>query len=571
MHGHNAVRAFHKRMTRALLYLCLTLLRRRSLHFCRGLRRPTTLIGFAAVLCLGGFLFYFRGHEVFGQLVRRESLIGGALVMLCGSVFKGFLQRGLVFEPPDIEFLFTSPFTQRQIVFYRLLPSYLFALVQGLVFLGLFAAHLKQPLQAALCFSLFQIVCFHVSTAAAIFAGTISGQLHHRVRWMMLSVYFVLTTIYLRAAWDIRIVPSFASSPFAQLLFYPAVTLSDLGTASSVRDWMVDLLGAISYPTSQAWLSSIYLGGFAIGAVISLWLVLKLKANIFEISLATTTRVAEKRLRVRQGHRVADVERNSLCSTRLPKFTLFHGVGAIFWKNLVVARRSKRDLTLACAFTLIYTALLAAIRWGLRDAMSRGGELSAGEMADFDNGVLLLLASLAFLLQWAFPFDFRRDGAHLVGFRTLPVSPFALVLAEIAAPTLFCLAFQALGIGLLMICGRFDWPVLALMLFGYPAIALALNGVWNLHYLLSATKRAGGQGQSASAVGTLMVVALSFLIFFPAGWTSVQIGDHFVERGGKPGVALAAGAFLAIQYSIDFMLVLLLAKLFQRFEVSRDS
>jgi len=158
-----------------------------------------------------------------------------------------------------------------------------------------------------------------------------------------------------------------------------------------------------------------------------------------------------------------------------------------------------------------------------------------------------------------------------VGFRTLPVSPFALVLAEIAAPTLFCLAFQALGIGLLMICGRFDWPVLALMLFGYPAIALALNGVWNLHYLLSATKRAGGQGQSASAVGTLMVVALSFLIFFPAGWTSVQIGDHFVERGGKPGVVLAAGAFLAVQYSIDFMLVLLLAKLFQRFEVSRDS
>jgi selenocysteine lyase/cysteine desulfurase len=81
-------------------------------------------------------------------------------------------------------------------------------------------------------------------------------------------------------------------------------------------------------------------------------------------------------------------------SARLPKLALFRGVGAIFWKNLVVARRSKRELILACAFTLIYTALLAAIRWGLRDAMSKGGELPAGELADFDNGVMLDAARL---------------------------------------------------------------------------------------------------------------------------------------------------------------------------------
>ena len=66
------------------------------------------------------------------------------------------------------------------------------------------------------------------------------------------------------------------------------------------------------------------------------------------------------------------------------------------------------------------------------------------------------------------------------------------------------------------------------------------------------------------------MVALSFLIFFPAGWTAVQIGDHFLELGGKPDRALAAGGFLAVQYLVDFLLVLMLAKMFQRFEVSRD-
>src|SRR6185503_12977616 len=106
---------------------------------------------------------------------------------------------------------------------------------------------------------------------------------------------------------------------------------------------------------------------------------------------------------------------------------------------------------------------------------------------------------------------------HLVGFRTLPVSPVALVLAEITVPTVFCLAFQALGIAVLMFYARFGWPSMLLMLLSYPAVALGLNAVWNVHYLLSATKPTGGPAPSASAVRTLMMVALSFLIFFPAG------------------------------------------------------
>src|SRR5882672_3845909 len=129
-------------MNRALTYLWSALLKRKALHYIRGLRRPTTLIGFAALAFFLFCLFRFRREEWRAHLVRPEILIGGALVMLGGSLFKGFLQRGLVFEPPDVQFLFTSPFTQRQIVFYRLLPGYLFAIAQSLVFLALFAPHL---------------------------------------------------------------------------------------------------------------------------------------------------------------------------------------------------------------------------------------------------------------------------------------------------------------------------------------------------------------------------------------------------------------------------------------------
>ena len=302
-------------MNRALNYLWFALLKRKSIHFCRGLRRPTTLIGFAALLSLAGFLFDYRHHEVFAQLVRRECLIGGMLVMLGGALLKGLLQRGLVFEPSDVEFLFTSPFTQRQIILYRLLPNYFFALLQGLVFLTLFASHLKHPLFTATCVILFQIACFHIATGAAILAGTIPELLYHRLRWMMLGVYFLLTALYLRAAWEIQVIPSFANSPLAQLLFYPALTLSDIGTAPSLREWLIRAMRTSPFSAQQYWQSALYLGSFAVSAAMSLWLLLKLKANVFETALATTTRMAERRLRVQQGRRVTGVAETSFRST----------------------------------------------------------------------------------------------------------------------------------------------------------------------------------------------------------------------------------------------------------------
>jgi hypothetical protein len=118
-----------------------------------------------------------------------------------------------------------------------------------------------------------------------------------------------------------------------------------------------------------------------------------------------------------------------------------------------------------------------------------------------------------------------------------------------------------------MLSGRFDWFLLLVMLLGFPAVALALNSVWNLHYLLAATKRAGGKAESASSVTTLMIVALSFLIFYPAGWAAVTVGKLAPGPTCEP---VGFAVWLVVQYTIDFCLLLLLAKLFQRFEVSDE-
>jgi len=554
-------------MNVALTYLWLALLKRRTLYLVRCLRRPATLIGLAALLFLIGILFHYRRAEGFAQLVRPESLIGGALLMLGGALFKGFLQRGLVFEAQDIEFLFTSPFTQQQIIIYRFLPNYLFAFAQSAVFYVLFESHLKHPVLTSACLMLFQIVCFHIAAGSAIFAGTLTEQAHHRCQWMLLSCYFIITALYLRAAWDLHLVPSFVSSPFIQIFFYPVSTLSDVGRAPVIGNWALRLLQNDPSILSNIWRPVAYLSAFTFGAAASLGFVLRFKANIFETSLATTTRVSEKRLKTRQGQNISAVEIDVARSARLPGFPIFRGVGAVVWKNLVVASRSKHQILLAAGFTFIYSGFLIALRVVLHRLMAEGGELPERDLRDFDNGLASMLVGLAFFLQRSFAFDFRRDGQHLVTFRTLPISPFALVVAEISVPTLFCLAFQAVAVLALMLCGRFEWILLLAMLLGFPAVALALNGVWNLHYLLAATKRAGGKAESASSVTILMVVALSFLIFYPAGWAAVTVGRLMPGPICEP---VGFGVWLTVQYAVDFCLLLLLARLFQRFEVSDE-
>jgi hypothetical protein len=346
------------------------------------------------------------------------------------------------------------------------------------------------------------------------------------------------------------------------------LNLSDIGGAQAIGQWSRALARSHVVSANGLWPQALWLALATGGAAGSLWLLLRLKADIYEASLAATGRRSEKRLRIRQGRSLIVAAELQRPSARLPKAPLFRGVGAVIWKNLVVASRSKRELVLASAFTLIYTGFLIALRWLLYREMSQSGQLPAREVMDFDKAIGGMLCLLVFLLQRAFPFDFRRDGAQLVGFRTLPVSPVGLALAELAVPTVFCLAFQAAGLAGLMIFAGFGWMMSLLLLLGCPAVALGLNGVWNLHYLLVAAKRAGGKTDYASPVALLMVVTLSFLIFYPAGWTALQIGRHSY---GSLGEAPAIAAWLAVQYAVDFILVLMLARLFQRFEISHDS
>src|SRR3954469_15812471 len=288
-------------MNRALLYLWVSLLKRRILCACKGLRRPANLLGFLAVAFCFGALFYYRREKWYAELVRPASLWGAAMIMLAGSFFKGFLQRGLAFELPDIEFLFTSPFTQRQIIFYRLLPNYLYAVLQAIAFLLIFASHLHHPFITWVCVVLFQVVCFHIATAAAIYSGTIREELHHRIRWMLLGFYFVVSVLYLRVAWDIKLIPKVLAGPLVDAAFYPALTLSNVTNLPFLQNWAELLKIRDSATWRTLWEPAAYLAAFIFAAGISFVMLMGSRRNIFETSITTSARVVERKRRLQEG------------------------------------------------------------------------------------------------------------------------------------------------------------------------------------------------------------------------------------------------------------------------------
>src|SRR5260221_680976 len=103
-------------------------------------------------------------------------------------------------------------------------------------------------------------------------------------------------------------------------------------------------------------------------------------------------------------------------------------------------------MILAAFFTLAYTGAFTALLWIFHDLEKKGGAAPLYEARAFTTGIAMCLGMLAFFLQRMFPFDFRQDGQHLLGFRTLPVSPFAVALAEITVPTTLCLLAQSIGL-----------------------------------------------------------------------------------------------------------------------------
>ena len=207
---------------------------------------------------------------------------------------------------------------------------------------------------------------------------------------------------------------------------------------------------------------------------------------------------------------------------------------------------------------------MSALKFVLYRYSHQGGGLPEEQVRDFDMALVGMLAFLAFLLQRTLSFDFRRelDGTS---------SAFALYQpAALDSPCGIsragglCLALQTIGV-LVLIAFGVHWRFLFVLL-AFPAIGARVERSLESPLFAgcdSSRRWQGGIGEPGDIVDGGGFV---FFDFYPAGWLAIEAGRRVTSQ--QASIALGVGVWLVTQYAIDFLVVALIVRLFQRFEVA---
>ncbi|MDB6038310.1 MAG: hypothetical protein JWM99_2151, partial [Verrucomicrobiales bacterium] len=242
--------------------------------------------------------------------------------------------------------------------------------------------------------------------------------------------------------------------------------------------------------------------------------------------------------------------RSTDLSAVLPNFKFFHGPqGALIWKNLICAWRSKGRLLYAFACTLGITASSLSIVLALRN-MSDGDNLF-----ELNFVVPSMIAFLAFLLQTALPFDLRLDAFHVSNLKTLPITPLRLATGLIAVPTVLTMLFQGVSLLIVSFFTPFPGSILMAMVFGFPAIVLTIQLTCNINYLLTLVGVSSQlRVRKASAISVFVVLSALTALFYPAGYAQAEL----IKRNLRD-LGLFSGVI--IQYAVALGLLIVFARL----------
>jgi hypothetical protein len=533
-------------VNRALVYLAWIQRRNATIAFFAGLREPRRAIVLLLSLAL---LSLFVTLQSLGRSTTllatgaRDSLSLLFAVLLVTSAANGLLQRGLTFLPADVDFVFPGPFARHEIVLYRLVTLYPVALLSSALFLLFFRHAAGNLLRAYAGIVLLQFVAAHLQAISGLLAVRASEARLARIRGPARAFVYLLAVggaiAFLGAALGISelgsdLLPALRGSVWSWLLA-PALAAADLVVGDS-------LAGALR-PAFVLVATALATGAIAIF----------LPVDFLEASLGTTERGARRRADVGRGV-VGAEPHHAAVRSRAPT-VLLRGASALAWKNLVTASRSWRYLLLGVAFMGFYTALMMA---RVKGPGGGGGVFDAVAFG----------AMWPLLMHQYLAFDFRRDLDAIPLLRQLPASPFAVAFAQVAVPSLLCLALQGFGLLAVAIVAPFPPFGFVLAAVAFPPITLLVMTVTNLGFLLFPTRQgAAGRGRGAVpaasgvAIFNMIVLALLLAPAFAVGWWRVLAGD-------PTWLAVTFGA--ATLLAIDALMLALLGGAFVRFDLAED-
>lgn len=408
----------------------------------------------------------------------------------------------LMFSQSEIDWLFTGPFSRRELLIYKL-----FGVVTSTL---------------AICFAM---NCFvssvYLFLDQTFFVSFIRGFIMISLAFLLMRLTFVWSGL-VRKSIIIRFL-----TPFRKLA---AITLGLFWLAAiySIRDefdWnllkdetkVLATLNAFTASDAYQWgitpfrvFSNLLLSRSIIGTLSCFLLCLTGVASMLWLIVKTDNNFIEKeidhaRIRVEAAKRTQSIEMMlvpSVSRHSLPMLPFMGGIGPITWRQLQTFFRVKKLVILTMMFYFLLYLFLIFTDQKIQSTQFR-----------FSMGVASL-SMITLTIGLTLPMGFQADVKKMDIFKSLPFSKWQIAAGQLLGPTLLLVAIQYVSIFLFMWLALDQWLLWLTAAAFAPLVSIVILSIINSLSLLYPSQSNEGVARELENVGHILV--FTFLLMLSA-------------------------------------------------------
>ena len=487
----------------------------------------------------------------------------------------------MTFRPAELDLVVPGPYAPRTLINYKLLTIFASGIFSGIFYALIFARHTGHFVTAFFA----GVLATLFSTLAGIALGLV-GELAGYRKIIVLSI--ARGVIMLAVAWVVyqfvlaaRAAKDAAQAASAAAGTDAALRLQAVQDAIGIRarvsgvmsDPLVAVVTAPFKPFAHLFAATTPLAALGWGALCAamtfgLWLaIVRMHRAWQEVAVRVSDESARAAEKLVKGTRT----RGSFSKRFAALAPELHWMGP----TRAVARRhlmASMPMVIAMPIIGLLTPIIMYLVVAVSDDAQNAKDVASGVGAIAGFGLLpaAVLISPAMLRM-----DFRADLDHIETLKTLPFSPIRLVSAQLFTPLVVAslmalgLAVSAIVVGQGSLLKSIDGSVIALTLAAIPLLILIVLCIDNALFLLLPERPMQTKGVNVAMTGRRVLTTAARILTFgltlaPAtllGWLA-----YFITSS----TTIAAIVALLVIAAASILGVFLVAKTFQRFDVSRD-
>jgi hypothetical protein len=457
-------------------------------------------------------------------------------------------EKAIVFTPSEIDFLFTAPFTRRELLGYKIVGTLVTSCVLGVLMTAAFAYHFHNLFYAVCALSMTFLFLALAGMLITLVGQYAAENAFSRGRQLLALVMLVFFAAAMSQAMK--------QVEFVALSNFPAWA-KEISTSNMGRIVLAPFnpfcyaMAADEFSKFAIWISvAALINAGMIGGI------LLMDANYLEAAARISHRFYEHQQRIKKSGGAAAKLTSRSVRWRIPMLPRMSGFGPMAWRQLTsVIRQSKGILVVL----VILAACLVA-----PNLVNITNELSGSPVI-----VLIVFAAFAYislLFSIQSPFGFRADVDHIDVFKALPIQPFQVAAGQlVGSVTLFASLHWAVSILGMVVTQKWVLWWLTGMVVAVPFNVL-LFSVANGLFLLFPVRNAFGT-KDIQAVGQSMLFAI-FQIFVVIGATLVSALPAAAAYGLTGSLILSALLALVALSATSVAGVFFTAWAYNRFDVS---